>query len=98
MKEIYIRNVPEDVFLLLKDHANSKGMTQNDYLVMLLSMSALAGSSCFHRLLPETIQYVVRTSILADDERRQAYSEAQLRLMRENMEVLKRVNLLLMDY
>jgi len=48
--------------------------------------------------LPETIQYVVRTSILADEERRQAYSEAQIRLMRENMEVLKRVNLLLMDY
>ena len=98
MKEIYIRNVPEDVFLLLKDHANSKGMTQNDYLVMLLSMSAAAGLSCLHRLLPETIQYVVRTSLLADEERRQAFTEAQIKLLRENMEVLKQVNLLLMDH
>ena len=95
MASITIRDVPDDVRTLLKAQADTKGTSQNEYLLVLLSRYALAGSPSLQQLMPDTVQFVIRSMILADDERRQAYTEAQLRLLRENMEVLKRVEVLL---
>ena len=97
MANLYIRDLPEDIHTLLKAQADAMGVTKNEYLLGLLSRSALAGSPTLQQVMPDTVQFVIRSMILADDERRQAYTEAQLRLLRENMEVLKRVEELLLE-
>jgi hypothetical protein len=97
MASITIRDVPEDVHTLLKAQADTKGTSQNEYLLGLISRCALAGSPSLQQIMPDATQFVIRSMILADDERRQAYTEAQLRLIRENMEVLKRVEVLLLE-
>lgn len=97
MPGLTIKGIPEDVSTLLKAQAEARGITQNEYLLGLLSRCALAGSPALQQLMPDTVQFVMRSVILADDERRQAYTEAQLRLIRENMEVMKRVEAALLE-
>jgi len=97
MPGLTIKGIPEDVSTLLKAQADAKGITQNEYLLGILSKCALAGSPSLQQIMPDTVQFVMRSIILADDERRQAYTEAQLRLLRENMAVLKRVEELLLE-
>jgi len=97
MASITIRNVPDDVRTLLNAQADTKGTSQNEYLLGLMSRCALAGSPSLQQLMPDATQFVIRSIILSDDERRQAYTEAQLRLIRENMDVLKRVEALLLE-
>ena len=97
MPGLTIKGIPEDVSTLLKAQADAKGITQNEYLLGILSKCALGGSPSLQQIMPDTVQFVMRSIILADDERRQAYTEAQLRLLRENMAVLKRVEELLLE-
>ena|SRR5659263_45930 len=97
MASITIRDVTKDVRTLLKTQAEAKGVSQNDYLLGILSSCALAGSPSLQQLMPDAAQFIMRSIIRADDERRQAYTEAQLRLLRENMAVLKRVEELLLE-
>jgi len=97
MENIYIRGLPEDVHALLKANAQMKNMTKNEYLLSLLSSCAIAGSPSLQQLMPDAMQFVIRSIILSDDERRQAYTEAQLRLIKENMEVVKQVQELLFE-
>jgi len=95
MSHIYIRDVPDDIHAMLKAQADAKDMTQNQYLLCQLSRCAIAGSPSIQQLMPESAQFIVRSILLADEERRQAYTEAQLRLIRDNLVVLKRVEELL---
>lgn len=97
MTNIYIRNLPEDMHTLLKVQAGENNMTQNEYFIGLLSRCAIAGSPSLQQLMPDAMQFIMRSIIRADDERRQAYTEAQLRLLRENMDVLNRVKELLFE-
>jgi len=88
MASITIRDVTKDVCALLKIQAEAKGVSQNDYLLGILSSCALAGSPSLQQLMPDATPFVMRSIIRGDDERRQAYVEAQLRLLRMNMAVL----------
>ena len=97
MASITIRNVTKDVCALLKTQAEEKDVSQNDYLLGILSSCALVGSPSLQQLMPDATQFVMRSIIRGDDERQQAYTEAQLRLLRENMEVLKQVKELLLE-
>ena len=97
MASITIRDVTKDVHALLKTQAEAKGVSQNDYLLGILSSCAIAGSPSLQQLMSDAAQFVMRSIIRGDDERRQAYVEAQLRLLRENMEVLKQVKELLFE-
>lgn len=97
MASITIRDVTKDVHALLKTQAEAKGVSQNDYLLGILSSCAIAGSPSLQQLMSDAAQFVMRSIIRGDDERRQAYVEAQMRLLRENMAVLKRVEELLLE-
>ena len=97
MGNIFIRGLPDDIIAMLKAQANSKDMTQNQYLLSILSRCAIAGSPSVQQLMPEAAQYIVRSILLSDEERKLAYTEAQMRLIRDNMDVLKRVETLLLD-
>lgn len=97
MASITIRDVTKDVHALLKTQAEVKGVSQNDYLLGILSSCAIAGSPSLQQLMSDAAQFVMRSIIRGDDERRQAYTEAQLRLLRENIAVLKQVKELLLE-
>ncbi len=95
MANILIRNVPDDICSLIQNQAKEKTLTQNEYLLQILSHSALVGMPALASLLPETIQYTIRTILLSENSRTRAYTEAQLSLIRDNMATLDRCNLLL---
>jgi superfamily I DNA/RNA helicase len=89
MNTITLRCVPEDIHLLLQTQAKHKSMTQNEYILQILSQAAIVGMPDLARQLPDVIQYLVRTIILSDQERTRAYTEAQMSLLRDCMETLK---------
>jgi len=95
MANLHIRNIPEDICSLIQIQAKEKNMTQNEYLLLLLSHSALVGIPDLARLLPETIQYTIRSILLSEASRTRAYTEAQLSLIRDNMVALDRCTSLL---
>lgn len=90
MANIHIRNIPDDIYSLIQIQAKEKTMTQNEYLLQILSHSALVGMPSLTRLLPETIQYSIRAILLSEASRTRAYTEAQLSLIRDNMAALDR--------
>lgn len=90
MANIHVRNVPDDIYKLIQIQSKEKNMTQNEYLLQLLSHSALVGMPNLARLLPETIQYSIRSILLSETNRNRAYTEAQMRLIRDNMAALDR--------
>lgn len=89
MSKITIRDVPEDIHSLLQLQAKEKNKTQNEYLLEILSHAAIVGMPDLAKQLPDTIQYIVRTILLSEQERTRAYTEAQLSLLRDCMDTLK---------
>jgi hypothetical protein len=89
MANIHIRNAPEDIYMLLQIQAKEKNLTQNEYLLEILSHAAIAGMPDLAKQLPDTIRYIVRTILLSEQERTRAYTEAQLSLLRDCMDTLK---------
>jgi hypothetical protein len=89
VSKITIRDVPEDIHSLLQLQAKEKNKTQNEYLLEILSHAAIVGMPDLAKQLPDTIQYIVRTILLSEQERTRAYTEAQLSLLRDCMDTLK---------
>lgn len=89
MTKLTIRDVPEDIHSLLQLQSKEKNKTQNEYLLEILSHAAIVGMPDLAKQLPDTIQYIVRTILLSEQERTRAYTEAQLSLLRDCMDTLK---------